>query len=106
MLGGERFAFLGGDLKLGLVADRFVGFAQGQVGALQVSLGGELGVARALLKECEVQMQLPRVRLSVRRSNQGAIDLYEKLGYSHVDVWKKYYHNGEDGLVMEKKMNP
>ena len=64
------------------------------------------GVARALLQECEVQMQLPKVRLSVRRSNQSAIDLYEKLGYRHVDVWKKYYHNGEDGLVMEKKMNP
>ena len=102
-------------LKAVSEANQFIGFIAGDVRRNEglgwiLTIGVEpkfrrQGVARALLQECEVQMQLPKVRLSVRRSNQGAIDLYEKLGYCHVDVWKKYYHNGEDGLVMEKKMN-
>lgn len=61
------------------------------------------GIARALLSACEQQMKMDRIRLSVRRSNQAAITLYEKLGYSQVEVWSKYYHDGEDGLVLEKK---
>ena len=62
------------------------------------------GIARALLAECEQQMKVTRVKLSVRRSNQAAITLYQKLGYNQVEVWSKYYHNGEDGLVLEKKI--
>jgi ribosomal-protein-alanine N-acetyltransferase len=44
------------------------------------------------------------VKLSVRRSNQPAIQLYQKLGYAQVDVWSNYYHDGEDGIVMAKKI--
>jgi ribosomal-protein-alanine acetyltransferase len=61
------------------------------------------GVAEELMAKCEQAMQMPRIKLSVRRSNQAAIQLYQKLGYSQVDVWKNYYHDGEDGIVMEKK---
>ena len=64
-----------------------------------------LGLASLLMQACEQHMQMPQVKLSVRRSNQPAIQLYEKLGYARVDVWKNYYHNGEDGIVMEKKIN-
>jgi ribosomal-protein-alanine N-acetyltransferase len=60
------------------------------------------GIGRALLRACEVQIKLPRVRLSVRISNQGAITLYEQEGYRTCDVWKDYYSDGEDALVMEK----
>ena len=35
-------------------------------------------------------------------SNDAAIALYKKAGYRTVDLWKKYYSDGEDGLVMEK----
>jgi ribosomal protein S18 acetylase RimI-like enzyme len=42
------------------------------------------------------------MKLTVRMSNQGAIALYEQEGYRSVDIWKKYYNDGEDGLVMEK----
>jgi ribosomal protein S18 acetylase RimI-like enzyme len=63
------------------------------------------GIAQTLLDDCEKQMKMPLVKLSVRRSNLGAIALYEKLGYSQVTVWKKYYFDGEDGLVMEKRMS-
>lgn len=60
------------------------------------------GIGRALLSACEVQIKLPRVRLSVRISNHGAISLYEQEGYRACDVWKQYYSDGEDALVMEK----
>jgi ribosomal protein S18 acetylase RimI-like enzyme len=45
------------------------------------------------------------MRLTVRLSNEGAISLYEKEGYRSVDIWKKYYNDGEDGLVMEKRLH-
>jgi ribosomal-protein-alanine N-acetyltransferase len=54
--------------------------------------------------ECESQSQLPVMKLTVRVSNQGAIRLYEKLGYHTSDIWRAYYSDGEDGLVMSKKL--
>jgi ribosomal protein S18 acetylase RimI-like enzyme len=60
------------------------------------------GIGRALLRACEEQMKFPRARLTVRISNDKAISLYEKEGYRTIDIWKKYYNDGEDGLVMEK----
>ena len=60
------------------------------------------GIGRALLRACEAQIKLPRVRLTVRISNDGAISLYEQEGYRTCDIWKEYYNDGEDGLVMEK----
>ena len=44
------------------------------------------------------------MKLTVRASNHGAIALYEKEGYRTIDIWKKYYNDGEDGLVMEKTL--
>jgi N-alpha-acetyltransferase 10/11 len=60
------------------------------------------GIGLELLQACEEQVQLPRVKLTVRISNDGAISLYKKAGYRTVDIWKQYYNDGEDGLVMEK----
>lgn len=60
------------------------------------------GIGRALLLACESQVKLSNMKLTVRASNQGAISLYEQAGYRTVDVWSKYYSDGEDGLVMEK----
>lgn len=60
------------------------------------------GIARALMVTCEEQMKMPAVRLSVRRSNLEAQKLYADLGYKYFEVWKGYYSDGEDGLVMEK----
>lgn len=62
------------------------------------------GIGRALLRACELQMQFPRSRLTVRLSNDAAIALYEKEGYRTVEIWKQYYNDGEDGLVMEKRL--
>lgn len=60
------------------------------------------GIGRMLLRACEERVKLPRVKLSVRISNHGAISLYEQEGYQTVDVWGRYYSDEEDALVMEK----
>lgn len=60
------------------------------------------GIGRMLLRGCEERVSQPRLKLSVRMSNHGAISLYEKEGYSSVDVWGRYYSDEEDALVMEK----
>lgn len=60
------------------------------------------GVGTALLHACENQLGVPKSRLTVRKSNREAISLYEREGYQTIDVWKAYYNDGEDAIVMEK----
>ena len=62
------------------------------------------GIGRMLLHACEEQVKQPRMKLSVRITNHGAISLYEKEGYRTVDVWGRYYSDAEDALVMEKML--
>lgn len=62
------------------------------------------GIGRALLHACEAQLGVPRARLTVRLSNQGAISMYEKEGYASIDLWKGYYNDGEDAMLMEKEL--
>jgi ribosomal-protein-alanine N-acetyltransferase len=62
-----------------------------------------MGIAAALLEKCEQALTQPSIRLSVRRSNDPALALYRKFGYQMVDVWRNYYHSGEDALVLEKR---
>jgi ribosomal protein S18 acetylase RimI-like enzyme len=64
------------------------------------------GIGRSLLHACEVQLKTPRLRLSVRASNQAAITLYEQEGYRTMDIWKAYYNDGENAIVMEKPRQP
>ncbi len=59
------------------------------------------GIARALLTACMDQMDVPCIRLSVRRSNLPALRLYEQQGFRIVDTWRNYYTGGEDALVLE-----
>ena len=60
------------------------------------------GVGSTLLRISEEEINLPRIRLSVRQSNQPAIQLYQKHGYQQIEVWKKYYKGGDNALVFEK----
>lgn len=64
------------------------------------------GIGAALLSEAERALGMTRVRLTVRRSNARAIALYERCGYAWVSTYRRYYHDGEDGLVMEKAIQP
>ncbi len=61
------------------------------------------GIAATLLEQCEQQLGFHRIRLSVRKDNEGAINLYKNAGYQLVDQWRNYYHNGEDALIFEKR---
>ena len=38
----------------------------------------------------------------MRVSNEGAIRLYEREGYSKLEVWPNYYKDGEAAIVMQK----
>lgn len=62
------------------------------------------GIGRALLYACENKLGVPKARLTVRLSNLIAISMYEKEGYMSIDLWKAYYHDGEDALLMEKEL--
>lgn len=61
------------------------------------------GIARALLRACMDMMDVPSIRLSVRKSNYAALRLYAQEGFRVVDTWQNYYTGGEDALVLEKR---
>lgn len=98
-----------------VVDDTMVGFVSGDVRRRErtgwiTTIGvlpeyRRLGIASALLDQCEQLMGQPAVRLCVRKSNAGAIQLYGKRGYQFVSLWNRYYSGGEDALVLEKKMD-
>ena len=93
--GGEMIGFAAGDPRP----------EQGLAWIATIGVAPEFrrrGVGRELLRACEAKLAPPRLRLSVRASNEGAIRLYESEGYSKVEVWQKYYRDGEAAIVMEK----
>ncbi len=61
------------------------------------------GLGRALLKACEAALPQPVLRLAVRVSNRAAQTLYRLAGYEIVNRWPRYYVDGEDALIMEKR---
>ncbi len=96
VLDGKLVGFIGGE--------REAGKHLGWVTTLAVMPAyRRRGIALALLERGETALSMPRIRLSVRASNEAAIRLYELNGYSQVDNWNKYYSGGEDALVFEKK---
>ncbi len=60
------------------------------------------GIGSTLIRISEEEVNLPKIRLSVRQSNQPAIQLYQKHGYQQIEVWQKYYKGGDNALVFEK----
>lgn len=64
------------------------------------------GVARKLMNELIAASKERGVRyltLEVRRTNNVAQELYQKLGFVHMGVRRKYYlDNNEDALIMWK----
>jgi ribosomal-protein-alanine N-acetyltransferase len=49
---------------------------------------------------------LKYARLEVRYSNKGAQKLYKSIGFVPCWTEKKYYSDGEDGIVMKMNLNP
>jgi ribosomal-protein-alanine N-acetyltransferase len=61
------------------------------------------GIARALIRSLldRLPSDQEQVTLEVRRSNLGAIALYESFGFKTAGVRRRYYSdNGEDALIM------
>jgi ribosomal protein S18 acetylase RimI-like enzyme len=94
--------------------DRIVGYVAGEINKREncgwiITIGvhpqhAGRGIGTALLLAGEQSLNMPCVKLTVRRSNQRAIQLYERCGYIWVNTYRRYYHDGEDGLVMEKRL--
>ncbi len=94
--------------------DRIVGFIAGDprrqeghtiVVTLAVDPGYQRrGIGERLMREVEARSALPRLQLMVRKSNLPALHLYRKLNYAIVETWPRYYEDGEDAYVMEKKL--
>jgi ribosomal protein S18 acetylase RimI-like enzyme len=95
-----------------VAGERMAGFIAGEAkpweGAAWITTIGvlpefrRLGIASRLILDCEAALQLPSVKLCVRRSNKAAIALYEQLGYRDLQIWPGYYSDKEDALVMVK----
>jgi len=102
-----------GVIRLKAVRDRqMIGFIAGDVrrteGVAWIATVAVLpehrgrGIGSALLSACEAKIPLSRIRLCVRPSNEVAIRLYERFGYTKVGEWTRYYNDGESALLMEK----
>ncbi len=104
---------LPGIIRLKAVLDGlFVGFIAGTVNR-KTSVGWittiavlpdyqNRGIAQKLLNECETLMNLKTIKLTVRKSNSKAINLYEKNGYFVQEIWDSYYIDSEDGILFQK----
>ncbi|MBE7067988.1 MAG: ribosomal-protein-alanine N-acetyltransferase [Clostridiales bacterium] len=65
------------------------------------------GIGRKLMEEMHEKAKslgAKRCLLEVRVSNISAISLYEKYGYEKYGVRKRYYPDGEDAFVMQKRL--
>lgn len=66
---------------------------------------GVAGELLTQLQELAVAKKVSRILLEVRISNDAAIGLYEKFGFSKIGVRKKFYKNPiEDAFLMDKIM--
>ncbi len=93
----QMVGFVAGDIKR---TERLAWIAT--IGVLPEYRGR--GIGAALLSACEAQIDVPVIRLVVRPSNETAIHLYERFGYASLGKWRRYYSDGEDGAVMEKRV--
>ncbi|HID20699.1 MAG TPA: GNAT family N-acetyltransferase [Methanophagales archaeon] len=95
--------------------DRIIGFVGGAIRSGHGHISGIAvdkeyrmkGVGKRLLKAVDVDFLadgLDRVTLEVRKSDTGAIRFYEKQGYKRLYIAKRYYADGEDAIVHEKKI--
>ena len=57
-----------------------------------------------LIKECE-KLNINKLTLEVSHTNSTAEKFYNKFDFSTVGIRKKYYKDGSDALLKEKKFN-
>lgn len=77
-----------------------------EVHLLNVAVAQEwkgLGIGKLLVRQAmneAIHKEFKRIFLEVRKSNQAAIGLYQKLGFFIDHVKKNFYENGEDAYFM------
>jgi len=67
------------------------------------------GIAQRLIEQAEHEARdagALYMRLEVADDNEGAISLYEKLGYVQFGLYRDYYENHSNALRMEKCIHP
>lgn len=101
--GAVKLLALNGDDARGFAIGDRRGSKVGWVAAIGVvPEARRRGIGSRLLAECEERLGTETVRLTLRRSNHAARELYLKHGYVLKTVWTGYYYDGEDAFVMEK----
>ena len=50
-------------------------------------------------------LEYANVFLEVKRTNLPAINLYHKFGFEEIDIRKMYYSDGQDAVVMSRKVD-
>ncbi len=62
------------------------------------------GIAQQLFSSLEARLLEGRhMKLEVRIGNKAAIEFYKKNGFRNTGVYERYYSDGEDALLMEKR---
>ena len=56
-----------------------------------------------IIKECKNE-RITRIILEVSSKNMQALSFYEYFGFETISIRKKYYRDGSDALLKEKKM--
>ena len=56
-----------------------------------------------IIKECKNE-RITRIILEVSSKNMQALSFYEYFGFETISIRKKYYKDGSDALLKEKKM--
>jgi len=64
-----------------------------------------MGVAKELLKYSFEHLKASGYTLEVKTTNQSAISLYGKFGFTRQKILKGYYPNNVDGYLMRKQDN-
>ncbi len=76
---------------------------------LAVSLSARgLGYGKLMVRKVvdqAIRQGAKKIILEVRKSNQAAIQLYQKTGFETVQVRKNFYSNGEEAYHMELKLD-
>ncbi len=90
------YAVLGRENRAGLLMWLLVDKAYQRQG-----IGSQLLLA---VSDCAVYMNFRVLRLRVRKSNAGAIALYESMSFRAERVRQGFYSTGEDALVMSARL--
>ena len=90
------YAVLGRENRAGLLMWLLVDRAYQRQG-----IGSQLLLA---VSDCAVYMNFRVLRLRVRKSNVGAIALYESMSFRAERVRQGFYSTGEDALVMSARL--